>query len=74
MLAENWREGLAGSKAVIVANADDPLVVWAASSSPNVIWVAAGGRPPGSPANGVRRPCNDHATAGPSSRWPRPAC
>jgi lipid II isoglutaminyl synthase (glutamine-hydrolysing) len=42
MLAENWREGLAGSKAVIVANADDPLVVWAASSSPNVIWVAAG--------------------------------
>lgn len=34
MLAENWREGLAGSKAVIVANADDPLVVWAASSSP----------------------------------------
>ncbi|MFE0798843.1 MurT ligase domain-containing protein [Streptomyces sp. NPDC058812] len=42
MLAENWREGLTGSKAVIVANADDPLVVWAASSSPNVIWVAAG--------------------------------
>ncbi|MEV0637597.1 MurT ligase domain-containing protein [Streptomyces sp. NPDC050619] len=42
MLAENWREGLAGSKAVVVANADDPLVVWAASSSPNVIWVAAG--------------------------------
>ncbi|MET7452795.1 MurT ligase domain-containing protein [Streptomyces sp. NPDC005574] len=42
MLAEHWREGLAGCKAVIVANADDPLVVWAASSSPNVIWVAAG--------------------------------
>lgn len=42
MLAENWREGLTGSKAVIIANADDPLVVWAASSSPNVIWVAAG--------------------------------
>jgi lipid II isoglutaminyl synthase (glutamine-hydrolysing) len=42
MLAENWREGLAGSKAVVVANADDPLVVWAASSCPNVIWVAAG--------------------------------
>ncbi|MFD0253987.1 MurT ligase domain-containing protein [Streptomyces sp. NPDC048232] len=42
MLAENWREGLTGSKAVVVANADDPLVVWAASSSPNVIWVAAG--------------------------------
>lgn len=42
MLAEKWREGLAGSKAVVIANADDPLVVWAASSSPNVVWVAAG--------------------------------
>ncbi|MFF4749723.1 MurT ligase domain-containing protein [Streptomyces sp. NPDC002514] len=42
MLAENWREGLAGAKAVVVANCDDPLVVWAASSSPHVIWVAAG--------------------------------
>src|SRR6478609_4206387 len=42
MLAEKWREGLSGSKAVIVADADDPLIVWAASSSPNVVWVAAG--------------------------------
>ncbi|MFD9637606.1 Mur ligase family protein, partial [Streptomyces violascens] len=42
MLAEKWREGLSGSKAVVIANADDPLVVWAASSSPNVVWVAAG--------------------------------
>ncbi|GAA0915112.1 MurT ligase domain-containing protein [Streptomyces thermoalcalitolerans] len=42
MLAENWREALTGSKAVIVANCDDPLVVWAASSSPHVVWVAAG--------------------------------
>lgn len=42
MMAEHWREGLAGSKAVVVANADDPLVVWAASSSANVMWVAAG--------------------------------
>ncbi|WP_431784060.1 MurT ligase domain-containing protein [Streptomyces chumphonensis] len=42
MLAERWREGLAGTKALIVANADDPLVVWAASSSANVVWVAAG--------------------------------
>ncbi|MDT0265984.1 MurT ligase domain-containing protein [Streptomyces sp. DSM 44915] len=42
MLAEHWREGLQGSKATVVANADDPLVVWAASSSANVIWVAAG--------------------------------
>ncbi|NGN68663.1 DUF1727 domain-containing protein [Streptomyces sp. A7024] len=42
MLAERWREGLAGTKAVVIANADDPLVAWAASSCPNVIWVAAG--------------------------------
>jgi lipid II isoglutaminyl synthase (glutamine-hydrolysing) len=42
MLAERWREGLAGSEAIIVANADDPLIVWSASSSPTVIWVAAG--------------------------------
>lgn len=42
MLAEHWREGLQGSKATIVANVDDPLVVWAASSCPNVVWVAAG--------------------------------
>ncbi|WP_338899566.1 MurT ligase domain-containing protein [Streptomyces sp. TG1A-60] len=42
MMAEAWREGLAGAKAVVVANCDDPLIVWAASSSPNVIWVAVG--------------------------------
>jgi UDP-N-acetylmuramyl tripeptide synthase len=42
MLAEHWREGLAGTPAVVIANADDPLVTWAASSSPNVVWVAAG--------------------------------
>ncbi|GAA2485201.1 MurT ligase domain-containing protein [Streptomyces thermolineatus] len=42
MMAENWREGLAGTDAVVVANADDPLVAWAASSCPTVVWVAAG--------------------------------
>ncbi|WP_306317546.1 MULTISPECIES: MurT ligase domain-containing protein [unclassified Streptomyces] len=42
MLAEKWREGLSGSKSIVIANADDPLIVWAASSSPNVVWVAAG--------------------------------
>ncbi|MEC4017602.1 Mur ligase family protein [Streptomyces sp. H27-D2] len=42
MLAEKWREGLAGTQAVVIANADDPLIAWAASSSPNVVWVAAG--------------------------------
>ncbi|AEW92710.1 MULTISPECIES: MurT ligase domain-containing protein [Streptomycetaceae] len=42
MLAEKWREGLSGTDAVVVANADDPLVAWAASSCPTVVWVAAG--------------------------------
>ncbi|MFC7216928.1 MurT ligase domain-containing protein [Streptomyces polyrhachis] len=42
MLAEKWREGLAGTKALVIANCDDPLIAWAASSCPNVVWVAAG--------------------------------
>jgi UDP-N-acetylmuramyl tripeptide synthase len=42
MMAEKWREGLKDSDAVIVANADDPLVTWAASSCKKVVWVAAG--------------------------------
>jgi lipid II isoglutaminyl synthase (glutamine-hydrolysing) len=42
MLAEKWREGLRGREAIVVANADDPLIVWAASSSKDVLWVAAG--------------------------------
>jgi UDP-N-acetylmuramyl tripeptide synthase len=42
MLAERWREGLSGTEAVVIANGDDPLVAWAASSCPTVVWVAAG--------------------------------
>ncbi len=42
MLAERWREGLEGTKATVIANADDPLIVWAAASATNVVWVAAG--------------------------------
>lgn len=42
MLAQRWRDGLAGSAATVVANADDPLVVWAAGLVPRVVWVAAG--------------------------------
>jgi UDP-N-acetylmuramyl tripeptide synthase len=42
-LAGIWRESLGKPDApVVVANCDDPLVVWAASATPNVIWVAAG--------------------------------
>ncbi len=50
MLADRWRramEGLAapgpeGSGTVVVANADDPMVAWAASPAPDVRWVGAG--------------------------------
>ncbi|MCU1489460.1 MAG: ligase [Acidimicrobiaceae bacterium] len=43
MLARRWREALADSAAVVIANADDPLVVWAAQSAPRHRFVAAGG-------------------------------
>jgi UDP-N-acetylmuramyl tripeptide synthase len=42
MLAQRWRDGLAGTAATVVANCDDPLVVWAAGEVANVVWVAAG--------------------------------
>lgn len=43
MVARRWREALASAPAVIpVANADDPLVVWAAQGSARPVWVAAG--------------------------------
>ena len=43
MLAERWRLSIPGLGCRIVANADDPLVVWAAENSPDVVWVAVGG-------------------------------
>jgi UDP-N-acetylmuramyl tripeptide synthase len=43
MVAGQWRAALAASPHVtIVANADDPLVVWAAGAAARVEWVAAG--------------------------------
>jgi UDP-N-acetylmuramyl tripeptide synthase len=45
MLARRWREALAAApETLVVANADDPLVAWAASSASAVTWVAAGQR------------------------------
>jgi len=41
-LAGIWHDALAGL--TVVANADDPLVAWAASAAASVIWVAAGQR------------------------------
>jgi lipid II isoglutaminyl synthase (glutamine-hydrolysing) len=42
-LAERWRRALTATPpARVVANADDPLVTWAAAAAPEVIWVATG--------------------------------
>ncbi len=42
-LAASWRSALAGNAAgVVVANVDDPLVVWGAGAADRTIWVAAG--------------------------------
>ena len=41
-MAGIWHDVLAGL--TVVANADDPLIAWAAGSAESVIWVAAGQR------------------------------
>jgi UDP-N-acetylmuramyl tripeptide synthase len=44
MLAVRWHDALAAHPDVpVVANADDPLVAWAASAAAKVTWVAGGG-------------------------------
>lgn len=42
LLAGKWRKALEGTDTHVVANCDDPLVTWGASSAKNVTWVAAG--------------------------------
>jgi UDP-N-acetylmuramyl tripeptide synthase len=45
LLARRWREALGNAPGCrVVANADDPLVAWAASGASQVTWVAAGQR------------------------------
>jgi lipid II isoglutaminyl synthase (glutamine-hydrolysing) len=45
LLARRWRDAFAAAPGTrVVANADDPLVAWAASSSQVVTWVSAGQR------------------------------
>jgi UDP-N-acetylmuramyl tripeptide synthase len=45
MVSGHWRAALAAAPhAIVVANADDPLVVWAAGAAAQVRWVAAGMR------------------------------
>ncbi len=42
MVASRWRRALEGLEATVVANADDPLVAYAAATASRVVWVAAG--------------------------------
>jgi lipid II isoglutaminyl synthase (glutamine-hydrolysing) len=45
LTARRWRRALgAADDGIVVANADDPLIAWAASTAPRVCWVAAGQR------------------------------
>ena len=45
LLARHWRDALsAAPDCHVVANADDPLIAWAASDAPHVTWVSAGQR------------------------------
>ncbi|MGW0229811.1 MurT ligase domain-containing protein [Actinopolymorpha singaporensis] len=44
MIARLWRDTVRGRHLHVVANADDPLVVWAADAAEEVSWVAAGQR------------------------------
>jgi lipid II isoglutaminyl synthase (glutamine-hydrolysing) len=44
LVARRWREALAAADCRVIANADDPLIAWAASTAKNVTWVAVGQR------------------------------
>jgi UDP-N-acetylmuramyl tripeptide synthase len=44
LVARRWREALAGADCEVIANADDPLIAWAAGTARHVTWVAVGQR------------------------------
>ncbi|GAB3153127.1 DUF1727 domain-containing protein [Microbispora hainanensis] len=44
LLAQKWRRALAGRPVHVIANCDDPLVTWSASTAARVTWVSAGQR------------------------------
>ncbi|GAA1280243.1 ligase [Planotetraspora silvatica] len=44
LLAQKWRRALAGKPAHVIANCDDPLVTWGASTAARVTWVSGGQR------------------------------
>ena len=44
MMAALWRDTLSRNRTPVVANADDPMVAWAARAADRVVWVASGQR------------------------------
>jgi UDP-N-acetylmuramyl tripeptide synthase len=45
LTARRWRQALSeAAGCLVIANADDPLIAWAASAAPRVTWIAAGQR------------------------------
>ena len=44
MMATLWRRALQGREIHVVANADDPMVTWAARGAASITWVGAGQR------------------------------
>jgi len=65
MVAARWRGTLATASGTVVANADDPLVVFGAQSANSVVWVAGGMRwrsdATGCPACGGRLSFTEHS-------------
>ncbi|HEX5740077.1 MAG TPA: MurT ligase domain-containing protein [Pilimelia sp.] len=81
MMAQLWREALTMLPHVrVVANADDPMVVWAASAAAGTTWVSAGQRwtddswvCPACGAHILRAEAADAAPAGPGD-WRCTGC
>jgi UDP-N-acetylmuramyl tripeptide synthase len=72
MLAVRWHEALTAHPDVrVVANADDPLVAWAASAAAKVTWVAGGGE---WHADAAACPSCGSLLRRDSSGWSCPAC
>ncbi|WP_157254758.1 MurT ligase domain-containing protein [Nonomuraea typhae] len=44
LLAQKWRRALSGKPTHVIANCDDPLVTWGASTAAKVTWVSGGQR------------------------------
>ncbi|MEU8265536.1 MurT ligase domain-containing protein [Sphaerisporangium sp. NPDC049002] len=42
LLAQKWQRALAGKDTHVIANCDDPLVTWGASTASRVTWVSCG--------------------------------